>query len=162
MSYTYALLIGKAAVMATNLHKAHIDRDGLPHIFHCMRVAMKQKTPRAVIIALLHDAIEDADSHEEVAMIMKMISEEFGDDVKFTCILLTQIEGETYEQYISRIIASGNFEAMEIKKSDIEDNTQVGRVDLKAAAKFPIYKVAHMRLCEALGVQSDLSLACQE
>lgn len=155
-------LIGKAAKIACTLHQDHVDRDGLPHIFHCMRVAMKQNSSCSVIIALLHDLIEDADSPEEALTISRLIDAEFGSYVRFTCILLTQVEGESYEQYISRIIGSGNFEAMEIKKSDIEDNTRVGRVDLKAAKKFPIYKIAHHRLCEALGVQSNLSNSSQE
>ncbi len=147
--------------MASTLHIGDIDRDGLPHIFHCMRVAMKQDTPNGTILGLLHDVIEDAESPERAYEVAAMIRHTFGEDMKFACLLLTETEGETYEQYIKRIIGSGNFEAMQVKKADIEDNMNVGRVDLKAAAKFPIYKVAHMALCEALGIQSNLSLSSQ-
>lgn len=158
----YSLLIGKAASTASQFHEGHVDRDGLPHFFHCMRVAMKQKTPHAMVVALLHDCVEDAADAETQAEIIGLIGRDFGEDVKHSCILLTEVEGEGYEAYIKRIIGSGNFEAMEIKKADIEDNTKVGRVDMKAAQKFPIYKAAHMALCEALGIQSDLSLSSQE
>lgn len=153
----FSLLIGKAAVLSTQLHENHMDRDGLPHVFHCMRVAMKQETPQAIIVALLHDAVED--SHKDA---LRLIQEAFGYDVAMAVTLLTRYEGESYANYISRIIASGNFDAMLIKKADIEDNTRVGRVDAKAAKNFPMYKEAHLRLCEALGIQSNLSLASQE
>lgn len=158
----YSVLIGRAADLAATRHSGDIDRDGLPHIFHCMRVAMKQRSPHAMIVALLHDLIEDAQYPDDAGQVAGMIGEIFGDQVMFACVLLTEVKDETYEQYISRIIASGNFEAMEIKKADIEDNTRVGRIDMKAVQKFPIYKAAHVSLCEALGIQSDLSLASQE
>lgn len=154
----FSLLIGKAAQLASAFHQDHMDRDGLPHIFHCMRVAMKQETPRAVIVGLLHDSVEDSDSKD----VLRVIHETFGYDVAMAVTLLTRYEGESYSNYITRIIASGNFEVMEIKKADIEDNTRVGRVDAKAAKNFPMYKEAHLRLCEALGIQSNLSLASQE
>lgn len=162
MQHEFSLLIGTAADIASRLHKGDIDRDGLPHVFHCMRVAMKQNTPNATIIGLLHDLIEDAATPEQAREVTSVIEFTFGDHVKDSCLLLTEIPSETYEDYIKRIIASGNFDAMEVKKADIEDNTKVGRVDMKAAQKFPMYKLAHMALCEALGLQSNLSLSSQE
>lgn len=151
-------LISKASLAAAGFHIDHMDRDGLPHIFHCMRVAMKQETPRGVIIGLLHDAVEDSESND----VLRQIHEQFGYEVAMAVTLLTRYEGESYSNYIGRIIASGNFEAMQVKKADIEDNTRVGRVDMKAAKNFPMYKESHLRLCEALGIQSDLSLCSQE
>lgn len=152
------MLIGKAAQLAATFHQNQIDRDGLPHFFHCMRVAMKQDTPQAIIAALLHDVVEDS----ELKNLPHLIQQEFGQEVAMTVTLLTRYEGESYSNYITRIIASGNFDAMMIKKADIEDNTRVGRVDEKAAKNFPMYKESHLRLCEALGIQSNLSLSSQD
>jgi (p)ppGpp synthase/HD superfamily hydrolase len=150
------MLIGRAMQIALRAHHGQIDRDGLPHIFHCMRVAMKQKNPKAFIIAILHDVIEDGG-------VGSMLSEEgLSCGVYPALDLLTRQQGESYEDYIRRIIRSGDFDAMEVKRADIEDNTRVERMDMKAAAKFPLYKAAHMALCEALGIQSDLSVSCQE
>lgn len=159
---SYSVLIGQAVAVAVDAHTGHVDRDGLPHFFHCMRVAMKQENPDAMILGLLHDAIEDTDGQEEQEKLCKVIEEIFGKHIIDGCVILARNDGESYSSYISRVIVSGDFNVMNVKKADIEDNTSIGRVDMKAAKNFPMYKEAHVRLCEALGIQSDLSLSSQE
>ena len=141
-------------------HYLDTDRDGFPHAFHCIRVAQAQKTPERMVLALLHDLVEDCPSTDVLADIQA----EFGYNMAMDVLALSRVEGESYGNYINRIIVhscSQRFEGREddvlwVKKADLEDNTRLERVDAKAASRFEMYKEAHAKICDALGIDSQL------
>jgi (p)ppGpp synthase/HD superfamily hydrolase len=107
-------LIHKALTYANNAHAGQIDRDGFPHIFHCVRVASKATSPHMTIVALLHDILEDTDiTAEELA-------KEFGDEIAKDVQDLTRGEIEIWERYIHRVCM--NPIARCVKIADIMDN----------------------------------------
>ena len=54
-------LYDKALQIAIKAHKGQKDKSGREYIMHPIRVAERCKDPRAKIVALLHDVIEDTD-----------------------------------------------------------------------------------------------------
>ena len=75
--------------------------------------------------ALLHDIIEDINDINENTLRYLSIDEEVISIVK----LLTKSNDLTYEQEISKIIKSGNYEAISIKYADIMDNANIDRLN---------------------------------
>jgi (p)ppGpp synthase/HD superfamily hydrolase len=137
-----AALILKALKLCVEAHDGQTDRDGLPHALHSIRVAEKQTTSLRVVIAMLHDVLEDTDVPPE------RILTEFGETVAVAVAVLTRGKDEPWNAYVQRVCR--NEDAMWVKKADIEDNTRVERMDLKAAARMPMYKEAHALIVKSL------------
>ena len=58
-------LYDKAVQIATRAHAGQHDKAGEDYILHPLRVAERCESPKAKIVALLHDTIEDTDVTEE-------------------------------------------------------------------------------------------------
>ena len=60
-------LLEKAILIATQCHTGQVDRRGKPYILHPLRVMLKQRSKENMIIAVLHDVVEDTYcSHEHL------------------------------------------------------------------------------------------------
>lgn len=141
-------ILERALTFALDAHAGQYDRAGFPFIFHPIRVSEKQTTIIRRVIALLHDTIEDtATTYED-------IEDEFGTDIAKSVQRLSRGEDESYNTYMRRLIDSMDIDAMYVKKADIEDNTDVRRVDEKAAKRFPMYVQSHRSICNVLGIES--------
>lgn len=156
-----AQYIELALTIATEVHKGQCDKNGVPYILHPIRMSMKQNTPERVIVALLHDVLEDG---KNPASLRREIYTFFGTDTLMTIEALTHHKPkyeETYEQYIDRIIAhcreSGNNDAAWVKLTDIEDNSNIRRTTA-SGQKIPVYINAYRRICTHLGVNPTLSI----
>ena len=57
----YNELYDKALQIAVRAHKGQKDKAGHDYILHPIRVSERCDDPRAKIVALLHDTIEDSD-----------------------------------------------------------------------------------------------------
>lgn len=132
----------RALALCVQAHDGQIDRDGKPHALHCIRVAEKQTTEDRMVLALLHDVVEDSD------VPVAHIEADFGREIARKILLLTRMKDQSYIAYIRCICT--DLDCMLIKKADIEDNTRVERVDIKAAKKMPIYKEAHAQIVDRL------------
>ena len=53
--------IDDAILLAVNAHRGQLDKGDQPYIFHPIRVMMNFKTQDEMIVAILHDVIEDTD-----------------------------------------------------------------------------------------------------
>lgn len=137
-----ATLILRAFHLCVEAHKDQLDRDGYPHVFHAVRVAEKQTTAERVVIGLLHDVVEDTD------VPLSRIESEFGQSIADVVWCLTRGKEESWSEYIKRVLLSED--AMWVKKADLEDNTRVERVDLRAAERMPMYKDAHQKIVAKL------------
>ena len=73
------------------------------------------KTEDAIIIAWLHDVIEDHPEYQET------IEKEFPEFLE-TLLFLSRKDNETYEEYIQRALNSGKPEVILIKLSDMSAN----------------------------------------
>lgn len=135
---------------SAKLYAGQFDRNGYPTILHPLRVCMKQTTPETVIAALLHDTVEDG------LCSLEDVTARFGEEVALIVDMLTRREGESYNDYITRLMRKR--EAAMVKLADIEDNTSVRRMDKKAAERVPMYLKAYERICEFWKIERQLTI----
>lgn len=125
----------KAISIAVNAHSGLTDKGGSPYILHPLRLMLKFSKEDEMIVAVLHDVIEDT----EIA-ITDLINLGFSDRVINALRLLTKNPSETYQQYIEKI--STNDLARKIKIEDLKDNMDISRLpeispkDLERLAKY--------------------------
>ena len=51
----------KALKLCFEVHKEQIDKSGLPYVFHPFHLAEQMNDENSVIVALLHDVVEDSE-----------------------------------------------------------------------------------------------------
>jgi (p)ppGpp synthase/HD superfamily hydrolase len=105
--------------MATAAHAGQVDLAGEPYIGHPRRVAdrVSHLGEREVMAALLHDVLEDTDVTAE-----ELLERGVPVDVVDTVQILTKRPGEPYEEFVARIVRSGDPIVVAIKLADIADN----------------------------------------
>lgn len=140
-------LVTKALLLCVEEHgKQKNDRDGNPHYYHSVRVAMKQKTPERVVIALLHDVLEDCGME-----LYDKIEHMVGNKMMFSIWMLTRPEGMPWNKYIENVMRDED--AMWVKLSDIEDNVAPGRLDEQARKNVVMYHEAYADICDKLKIR---------
>ena len=99
------------------------DLDGNPAILHALAVGLAGNTKHEKIVGFLHDVIEDTD------WTMKDIRCcGFAPEVQEAIALLTHDkERMSYEDYIMKIINSGNTVAINVKQADLQHNIERGK-----------------------------------
>ena len=99
-----------------------------------------------MIVAVLHDVVEDCDGWTPV----RLRSEGFNNDVLEALDGVTNREGESYTEFVER--ASKNPISRRVKIADIEDNMDIRRLEgiaEKDAARLNKYIVAWHKLTGA-------------
>lgn len=114
-------LFDRALQIAIQAHREQKDKSGREYIMHPIRVAERCKDPRAKIVALLHDTIEDTGVTAEY-----LHSEGFPDEIINGVLSMTKQEGESYEDFVRR--AAKNPIGKEVKIADLEDNMDIRRL----------------------------------
>mgnify|MGYP003405614994 FL=1 len=122
---------GKALTLALTAHKGQKDKAGRPIIQHVLRVAAAVAPfgESAMMVALLHDAIEDSDIH-----VGELWVQGFPPEVIQAVDTLTHRKGEDYMAYIRRVINEGGL-ALTIKRADNLDNADEYRLSMLPDAK---------------------------
>lgn len=151
--------IMKALEYASKIHK-HQKRSfsNEPYINHPIRVANNPEVikhgPNAIIVALLHDSIEDAEYPEESETFIK---QNFSDEIYTAVKLLTHNRLElSYEEYINNILDSNNKLAIVVKYSDSLDNsTPTSSMDSKWIERCKLYKKRSDKYLEYLNCLSE-------
>lgn len=117
----YTPLINRAMILAYNAHNGQKDKSGLPYIFHVAHIAEQMQTEDTIVIALLHDTLEDTQITEEH---LKLIgcSEKIIDAVK----AITRKKNEPYFDYIKR--CKKNELACTVKIADLMHNSNLDRL----------------------------------
>ena len=110
-----------ALKIAIKAHEGQKDKSGREYIMHPIRVAERCKSPKAKIVALLHDTIEDT---EVTPASLK--EQGFPDEIIDGILSVTKQEGETYEEFVRR--AAKNPIGKEVKQADLEDNMDIRRL----------------------------------
>lgn len=114
-SYDHALQI------AIRAHEGQKDKSEREYVMHPIRVAERCKDPRAKIVALLHDTIEDTDVTADY-----LRSEGFPKEIINAVLSVTKQEGENYEDFVCRV--AKNAIGREVKIADLEDNMDIRRL----------------------------------
>ena len=107
--------------IAIRAHEGQKDKSEREYVMHPIRVAERCKNPRAKIVALLHDTIEDTDVTAEY-----LRSEVFPEEIIGAVLSVTKQEGESYEDFVCR--AAENPIGKEVKIADLEDNMDIRRL----------------------------------
>lgn len=115
-------MLNKAIEIATRAHDGQVDKGGVPYIFHPLRVMLLRKNELERICAVLHDVVEDSDITFDV-----LRKEGFSEEVIAVLDCLTKRDGESYDDFISRILL--NKTACHVKLADIRDNMNLARIE---------------------------------
>ena len=118
----YTSNVKKAMLLAYEVHHGQVDKGGYPYIFHPLTVAQSMDTEDEIVVALLHDAIEDGWITERylTAAGFSKIS------VDAVCAM-TKRDGEPYEDYINRV--KTNEIARKVKIADLKHNRDTSRLN---------------------------------
>ena len=105
----------KALAIAAQAHAGQQRKDGSPYVLHPLRMMMRLTTTAEMIVALLHDVVEDSDWTLE-----QLRQEGFAAEIIAALDLLTHRPQQSYQEYIDNIAA--NPLARKAKIVDLEDN----------------------------------------
>lgn len=118
----YTPLTKKAMRLCFEAHKDQTDKGGMPYVFHPFHVAEQMQTEETVIVALLHDVVEDTDYTIDDLRAMG-----FPEPVTDALTLLTHTKGIPYMEYVAAI--KSNPIATAVKLADLRHNSDLSRLD---------------------------------
>ncbi|WP_091014471.1 HD domain-containing protein [Paenibacillus amylolyticus] len=113
--------LSNAIAIAANLHSSQLDRGGRPYILHPLRVMMKMDDNTSMIVAVLHDVLEDT-----IFNIHDVEESEFSTEVVEALQSVSRKKGESYMNFIRR--CKENEIGRKVKTADIEDNMDLSRI----------------------------------
>ena len=117
-------MLDKAIQLACEVHDGQKDLAGKPYILHPLRVMMKMETELEMVIAVLHDVVEDGGER-------LFLEADFPRSVFVPVYVLTKNKKESYTDYIHRISLSKSCStARKVKLADLYDNLDPERTAL--------------------------------
>lgn len=146
ISSTYEQLLERAILIAQTAHAGQVDKAGQPYIEHPLAVMHQVESPDAKIVAVLHDVVEDSE-----ITIAYLAEQGFSEDVIAAIAAITKQDGESYEEYLDRVMS--NPLALRVKIADMTHNLDLSRIPNPTAAdhkRIEKYKVILPRLKAAL------------
>lgn len=114
-------LFDVAKQIATKAHAGQTDKAGKPYITHPLRVAKACAEPRARIVGVLHDTVEDAD-----VTLDDLRGAGFSEAIVDAVDAISRRDGEDREAYYARVMA--NRLATLVKIADVTDNMDPTRI----------------------------------
>lgn len=134
----YTALTKKALKLCFEAHREQTDKSGMPYVFHPFHLAEQMDTEESVIVALLHDVVEDTDYTLDDLRKMG-----FGDVVIDALTLMTHDPQVPYIDYVQAI--KTNPLATKVKLADLQHNSDLGRlthIDQKTLDRVEKYRKA--------------------
>ena len=116
-------MLDVAIALVAQAFKGRFDKGGEPYILHCLFV-MFQMDPTdhdLMIIAVLHDLIEDTDYTIENLRAMG-----FSERVLTALTILTHLDGVDYMDYIRAL--ARNEDCRKVKRADLRHNSDIMRM----------------------------------
>ncbi|MBX3003669.1 MAG: phosphohydrolase [Anaerolineales bacterium] len=113
--------LATAIQVALTAHAGQQDKAGRPYILHPLRLMLRMSTPEDMIVAVLHDVVED--SQITRADLERM---GFAEPILDALDALTHREEQSYEDYIAAIKQVPL--ARRVKLADLEDNSNILRL----------------------------------
>ena len=132
--------------IAENAHAGQVDKANAPYISHPLRVKSIFSDETEQICAVLHDVIEDTDVTLDI-----LRDKGFSDEVITVLECLTKRGGESYDDFITRVLK--NEIACRVKLADLFDNMNLERISNpseKDRDRIKKYEKAVSRISEAL------------
>ena len=122
----YTERIRYAMELAEGTHHGQKDKGDYPYIFHPLHLAEQMgDNENLIIIALLHDVLEDGDFKST-----DWLETHFSKEVIEALQLLTHKKGVPYFDYIKAI--KPNFYARTVKMADLRHNLEFARVSMNS------------------------------
>ena len=115
-------LIEKAIAIAVEAHKGQEDKAGDPYILHPLRVMFQMETREEMVVAVLHDVLEDTPITPD-----QLRENGFSETVLEALDSVTKRAGETYEDFVRR--AALHPIGKKIKLADLRDNMYLSRLE---------------------------------
>lgn len=115
-------LFKKSLNIAVNAHKGQVDKAGAPYILHPLRVAWRCDNEDEMVVALLHETIED-----NYVTAQTLYNNGFPKYIVEAVLSVTRQKGEIYQRFIER--CSKNPLGHKVKLHDLEDNLDVTRLN---------------------------------
>ncbi len=112
----YTSMVNHAMVIAYEAHREQKDKGGIPYIFHPAHLAEQFNDESKVVVALLHDVVEDTDWTIKGLEDTKFFSKEILEAID----AITRRDGEPYMEYMARV--KGNEIATVVKRADLLHN----------------------------------------
>ncbi len=135
-------LIDHCIIFATYKHAEQTDKNGLPYIFHPLRVMLDESltTETQKCVAVCHDLLEDTTTTTEE---LKEIG--LPETTINVIVALTHLKNEPNTTYWQRILNEPSGDAKLVKIADIKDNTSESRMnclpeEVQARLKEKYYK----------------------
>lgn len=131
----YTQMIKKAMKICFEQHKNQIDKSGIPYVFHPIHIAEQMKDEDSIIVALLHDVIEDTN-----LTLNDLARYGFNQEVLNALKCMTHDKSISYFDYIKGI--GENSIARKVKIADLQHNSNLARLekitsdDLKRMEKY--------------------------
>ena len=122
-------MLERAIEIAAKVHKGQLDKAGKPYILHPLRLMIKMGSEEEMIVAVLHDSVEDT-----TITLDELRKEGFSENIICAISAITKIHGETYENFIERI--KNNPLATKIKIADLKDNSNLSRIQQPSKEDF--------------------------
>ncbi|MBO5868219.1 MAG: bifunctional (p)ppGpp synthetase/guanosine-3',5'-bis(diphosphate) 3'-pyrophosphohydrolase [Oscillospiraceae bacterium] len=119
----YTPMTKKALKLCFDAHKEQVDKSGLPYVFHPFHLAEQMTTEETVVVALLHDLVEDTEYTLEDLTAMG-----FPKEITEAIALMTHAEGVDYMDYVRKI--KTNPIAKAVKLADLKHNSDITRLDV--------------------------------
>jgi len=111
----------KAISIAVENHACQVDKAGAPYVLHPLRAMFQMDTELEMIVAVLHDVVEDADVTPDD---LRMAG--FDNEVIEAVDSVTNRDGESYNDFIVR--AGSNPIGYKVKMADLHDNLDLARI----------------------------------
>lgn len=111
----------QAIMLATQAHQGQVDKAGAPYILHPLRLMLRMRSETAMIVAVLHDVIEDTPYTLD-----DLRAAGYAHEVVAALDCLTRRDGESYAEFIARL--QPNDLARAVKLADLEDNMDLSRI----------------------------------
>ncbi len=140
----YTELSKKALKLCFEAHKEHVDKSGMPYVFHPFHLAEQMTDEVTTVVALLHDVVEDTNLNFD-----DLEKQGFSDEIINALKLLTHDKSVPYMDYVAEI--KKNRIATKVKLADLKHNSDLTRlsvVDEKALKRKEKYEKAIKFLSE--------------
>ena len=113
----------RAIEIALEAHKGALDKGGNPYILHPLRLMLQMDSEEEMIVAILHDVLEDSKKWS----FDKLHKEGFSKKIINSLRSVTkENENEDYEKFIDRSIKDKI--GRKVKMADISDNLDISRL----------------------------------
>jgi (p)ppGpp synthase/HD superfamily hydrolase len=115
-------MLDKAILIAARAHLGQKDKVGKPYVLHPLRMMLRFQSEPEMIVAVLHDVVEDSPDWD----FERLRAEGFSEEIVEAVDHLTRREEESYEEFVER--SGHNPLARRVKLADLEDNMDLTRL----------------------------------